>query len=115
MSINAFAQQSTLKVEFIKTDNQYLKTLDDGKKECSFYIEGITSSEKATEIENYIRGYRGVEQFNLFQQNDGRYIANGIFYSFANAQYFKYLFGLLKVQTVIINNQAISLEQFNTL
>ena len=114
-SFNVLAQNSKLTIEFIKTGNEYLKTLDDGRKECSFYIKGIASKNKAEEIQNYIRGYRGVEQFNLFELPNGYYIANGIFYSFANAQYFKNLFKLLNAEKIIINNQQLTIEEFNTL
>jgi|GEM_PF-6798610 hypothetical protein len=113
--INLYGQNHSLKVEFIKTDNEYLKVLNDGKKSCSFFIEGIKSQKQAENLENYIRGYRGVEQFNIIKNTDGKYKAEGIFYSFANAQYFKYLFQLINVEKVYINNQWINVEQFNNL
>lgn len=114
-SLCLFAQKHVLKVEFIKTDSEYLKVQNDGNKACSFYIDGIKSKKQAESIENYIRGYRGVMQFNLTTDTNGRYKATGIFYSFANAQYFKYLFELINVEKVYINNQWINVEQLNTI
>ncbi|MCX7861610.1 MAG: hypothetical protein N2449_01285 [Bacteroidales bacterium] len=110
-----WGQEGPLKIEFIKSDNNYLKTLPDGKKECAFFIDGIKSQKQAEALQNYIKGYRGVEQFNLTKDVDGKYKASGIFYSFANASYFKYLFQLIKVEKIFINNQWINIEQFNTL
>lgn len=113
--IFAYSQEQALKVEFLKTDNYYLKTLNDGKKECVFLIDGIKSQKQAESLQNYIRGYRGVQEFNLIKEASGKYKASGIYYSFANAAYFKYLFQLINVDKVFLNNEWIKLEQLNTL
>ncbi len=114
-SVSIIGQKHYLKVEFIKTENEYLKTLNDGKKTCSFYIDGITSQKQAESLQNYIRSYRGVEQFNIIKESNGKYRGEGIFYSFANAQYFKYLFQLINVEKIYLNNQWINVEHFNNL
>jgi len=108
-------QNNKLRITFLKTENEYLKTLADGKKECSFIIEGIKSDKQAKALENYIRGYRGIEIFSLTKEIDGKYKAWGVFYSFADAQYFKNLFKLIEVDKVRINNEWINIENFKTL
>ncbi|NSW44829.1 MAG: hypothetical protein HPY79_03250 [Bacteroidales bacterium] len=112
----ATAQNALLKAEMIKMDNQYLKTLPDGKVECAFYLHGIQSNTQAANLEKYIRGYRGVEEFNLiFDNAKNAYKAQGTFYNQANWNYFKYLFKLIKVEQVNIDNQWKNLEQINNL
>jgi len=110
------AQTATLKAEMIKINDQYLKKLPDGKVECAFYLQGIQSNIQAANLEKYIRGYRGVEEFNLiFDNAKNAYKAQGTFYNQANWNYFKYLFKLIKVEQVNIDNQWKNLEQINTL
>lgn len=110
------SQNSVLKAELIKENNQYFKTLNNGSVEFSFYLQGIQSKTQADNLEKYIRGYRGVEEFNLvFDAAKNEYKANGIFYSSANWSYFKYMFKIMKVDQVLKENQWNSLEQINNL
>ena len=112
----AMAQNATLKAELVKTDNQYLKTLPDGKVECAFYLQGIKSNVQAANLEKYIRGYRGVEEFNLiFDNAKDTYKAVGIFYNQADWSYFKYLFKIIHVEQVFKDNEWKNLEQINHL
>lgn len=112
----AMAQNASLKAEMIKTDNQYLKTLPDGKVECAFYLQGIKTNVQAANLEKYIRGYRGVEEFNLiFDDAKNTYKARGIFYNQANWAYFKYLFKIINVEQVFKDNEWKNLEQINHL
>lgn len=110
----AIAQNASLKVEMVKKDNQYLRTLPDGKVECAFYLQGIKSNIQASNLEKYIRGYRGVEEFNLiFDDTKNSYKAVGIFYNQADWSYFKYLFKIIQVEQVFKDNEWKNLEQVN--
>ncbi len=106
----------SLKVELIKEENHYVKTLDDGKVSCNFYITGIQSEQQAKNLEKYIQGYRGVENFSLtFDSSSSKYLAQGLFYKFADVNYFKYLFTIMKVEQVFKDNTWIKIEQLNNL
>lgn len=110
------SQNAVLKAELIKEGNQFFKTLNNGNVEFSFYLQGIQSKTQADNLEKYIRGYRGVEEFNLiFDAAKNQYKAVGTFYSSANWSYFKYMFKLMKVEQVFKDKQWNSLEQINNL
>lgn len=112
----AMTQNASLKAEMVKTDNQYLKALSDGKVECAFYLLGIKSNAQAANLEKYIRGYRGVEEFNLiFDDAKNTYKAVGVFYNQADWSYFKYLFKIIQVEQVFKDNEWKNLEQINNL
>jgi hypothetical protein len=112
---NQLTAQS-LKVELIKEDNHYVKTLTDGKVECNFYVVGVQSEPQAKNLEKYVQGFRGVEHFTLtFDNTTSKYLAQGLFYQNADIKYFKYLFSIMKVEQVFKDNSWIKLEQFNNL
>ncbi len=114
--ISLKAQHEPLKVELIKINNQYLKHSDNGEIEFSFYIYNIKSENQAKNLEKYIRGYRGVIEFNLIRNEEkNAYLATGRYYEYANLNYFKYLFQLINVSEVFQDNSWKLLENFNTL
>ncbi len=115
-SLVGLSQNAALKAELIKERNQYYKILPNGNVEFSFYLQGIQSKTQADNLEKYIRGYRGVEEFNLtFDATKNEYKAIGTFYSSANWSYFKYMFKIMKVEQVLKDNQWNSLDQINNL
>lgn len=116
IAFSAKSQTNALKVKLIKKNNQYYEILSTSQVEFSFYLVGIQSENQARNIEKYIRGYRGVEEFNIvYDPQKSEYKAIGTFYRFANWNYFKYMFKLIKVEQVYIENQWKSLDQIITL
>jgi len=116
IAYSAKSQTNVLKAELIKENNQYYKTLSNGLFEFSFYLQGIQSETQAQNIEKYIRGYRGVEEFNIaYDPQKSEYKATGTFYRQADWSYFKYMFKLMKVEQVYKENQWKSLDQINNL
>lgn len=90
----------------------YIKELNNGNKSIEFYIYGIQEDKEAKNIENYIKGYRGVESFTIVKENT-TYKAEGTFYIYANDLYFKNLFKLININEIKTNNSTINIDNFN--
>jgi hypothetical protein len=111
-NISLTAQNNGLSVNLHKV-NQKIYTFNSvGKHEIIFEITGIFSQKQADNLIKQVRGFRGVEEFNLIQrQGTNIWDATGTFYEYANDFYFKNLFGIMNVTDVKIDNITSSLDK----
>jgi len=105
------AQNSGLSVSLTKTNGNIYSINDVGKHLISFEIFGIEDQKQADNLLKYIRGYRGVEEFNLQRiAGENKWKAEGVFYGFADIAYFKGLFKIMKVTEVFQDNIKTSID-----
>ncbi|MCX7954746.1 MAG: hypothetical protein N3A01_06100 [Bacteroidales bacterium] len=108
----SFVKSQTLIAEF-KTQ-PFVTELTNGSKTFECYLYGIESEKQAVNIENFIKGYRGVENFTITKEN-GLYKVHGTFYMYANNLYFKNLFKIMNINKIKHNNTFINIDEFNFL
>jgi hypothetical protein len=105
------AQNNTLCAKLTKTSGNIYTISNNGKHLISFEISGIENQKHADNLIKFVRGYRGVEEFNIQQINGtNSWQASGIFYEFADLNYFINIFKLMKIQDVIQDGIKISIE-----
>jgi len=108
---NTFAQNSGLSVKLTKTAGNIYAVNDSGKHVVSFEISGIESQKHADNLLKSVRGYRGVEEFNLSpMEGTNNWKAEGVFYKYAKDDYFKFFFKFMKVSKVLVNNEKIEID-----
>jgi hypothetical protein len=111
VSIHLFAQNSGLSVSLTKTNGNIFSTNSVGKHILNFEITGIESANQVENLLKYVRGFRGVEEFNI-QPIEGanKWVASGTFYEFSDVAYFKNLFKIMKVTEIIENSQKTTID-----
>jgi hypothetical protein len=108
---NSMAQNGTMSISLTKSNGKIYTINETGKHLLSFEITGIQNASHAENIEKYVSGYRGVEEFNLVQiSGTNKWKGEGTFYEYADLTYFKNLFKLIKVTEVIQDNVKTSIE-----
>ena len=106
-----FAQNNGLCAKVTKTSGNIYTISNNGKHLISFEISGIENQKHADNLMKYIRGYRGVEEFNIqLITGTNNWQASGAFYEFAEIEYFKNVFKLMKITDVIQDGVKISVE-----
>jgi len=111
ISIQLSAQNNGLSVSLTKANGSIFSTNGVGKHILSFEISGIESPKQVENLLKYVRGYRGVEEFNIQPiEGTGKWMANGTFYEFSDMAYFKNLFKIMKVTEVFENSQKTTID-----
>ncbi len=109
---NIFAQNPGLTVKINKVSNDFYTVNEADKHLVSFEIAGIQSNKQAENLLKSVRGYRGVEEFNIVQINGtNNWQANAVLYKYAKEEYFKYFFKFMKVTELIIDNNKVLIEK----
>ncbi len=109
---NTTAQTNGLSVKLTKTAGSIYTSNNNGKHLLSFEISGIESQKHADNLIKFIRGYRGVEEFNMLPiSGSNKWQANGIFYEYSDIPYFKNLFKIIKVTEAIQDNITTSIDK----
>jgi len=105
------AQNSGLSISLTKSNGNIFSTNEAGKHVLSFEVSGIENQKHAENLKKYISKFRGVEEFNLQPIVGGnKWKADGIFYEYSDAPYFKNLFKLMKVTEVVQDNVQTSID-----
>ncbi|NCO56146.1 MAG: hypothetical protein GW876_12210, partial [Bacteroidetes bacterium] len=105
---NIFAQNNSLTVKINKISNDFYSVNEQDKHLVSFEIIGIKSNKQAENLLKSVRGYRGVENFNLSQISEtNNWQATAVFYKYAKEDYFKYFFKFMKVNELIIDSNKV--------
>lgn len=108
---STIAQNSGLSVKLTKTAGSIFTSNSNGKHLLSFEISGIENQKHADNLIKFIRGYRGVEEFNMQPINGtSKWQASGIFYEYSDMPYFKNLFKIMKVTEAVQDNITTSIE-----
>ena len=108
---NTIAQTTGLSVKLTKTSGSIFTSNTNGKHILSFEISGIESQKHADNLIKFIRGYRGVEEFNMLPiSGSNKWQASGIFYEYSDIAYFKNLFKIMKVTEAVKDNIVTSID-----
>ncbi len=106
-----FAQNPNLTVKINKISNDFYTVNNQDKHIVTFEIAGIQSNKQAENLLKSVRGYRGVEDFNLIQiVGTNNWKASAILYKYAKEDYFKYFFKFMKVTEVIVENNKVLID-----
>ena len=108
---NIFGQNPGLTVKINKISNEFYSVNEQEKHLVSFEIAGIQSNKQAENLLKSVRGYRGVEGFNLIQiGGTNNWQATAVLYEYAKEEYFKYFFKFMKVTEVIVDNNKVLID-----
>ncbi|MBI5541263.1 MAG: hypothetical protein HY951_14450 [Bacteroidia bacterium] len=108
------AQNIGLTAKISKTEGSIFTSNNNGKHLLSFEISGIENQKHADNLIKFIRGYRGVEEFNMIPiAGTSNWQASGIFYEFSDIPYFKNMFKLMKVSQLVIDNVNSDVDNLN--
>ena len=105
------AQNNGLSAKLTKTSGNVYTIDNNGKHLISIDISGIDNQKHAENLLKQIRGYRGCEEFNLTQiTGTSNWKAEGVFYKYAENEYFKNFLKFIKVTDLTIDNNKVLID-----
>jgi hypothetical protein len=104
--------QKTVHVSKVSA-NSFTQKLQDGSKQVDFTITGFSSEKQASEVVQFIRNFRGVEECTFgFEPSTGICFCVGKFYKYANNKYFSLLLEKAGIEFIELGNNTMPVSEF---